>query len=86
MGTKHKSSIMKLLSYITQAKRQADFVNMVPYGVGNKNASKWIKSDVLQFIPTSPENIDKCVWMNSQWWAENEAKMFELWNEWMIKK
>jgi len=85
-GTKHKATAMKLINYITRANRQAEWVNSYPMVVANKSAYDSIKPEILAVLPTSPENISKAVWMNSQWWADNEAKMFEKWNEWIMKK
>ena len=85
-GTKHKATAMKLINFITRAKRQAEWVNMYPMVVANKSAYDSLKPEVLAVLPTSPQNIKKAIWMNSQWWADNEAKMFERWNEWIMKK
>jgi putative spermidine/putrescine transport system substrate-binding protein len=85
-GTKHKSSAMKLIQHITRAKPQAEWVNLYPMAVSNRHAYSLIKPEVLPYLPTSPQNINKIVWLNSEWWVENEAKMFERWNEWMLKK
>jgi hypothetical protein len=71
---------------ITRDKRQGEWVNLCPNGGSNKNAWKYTKPEILRATPTSPENVNRSVWMNSQWWADNEAKMFEIWNEWMLKK
>ena len=85
-GTKHKATAMKLINYITRAKRQADWVNSYPMVVVNKTAYDFVKPEILAFLPTSPQNVNKIVWLNSQWWADNEANMFEKWNEWIMKK
>jgi len=85
-GSKHKATAMKLINYITRAKRQADWVNLYAMSVANKAAYDSVKPEIMEIIPTSPQNIKKSIWMNSQWWAENEAKMFERWNEWIMKK
>jgi putative spermidine/putrescine transport system substrate-binding protein len=85
-GSKHKATAMKLINYITRAKRQADWVNLYAMSVANKAAYDSVKPEIMEIIPTSPQNIKKSIWMNSEWWAENEAKMFERWNEWIMKK
>ena len=85
-GTTHKNSAMKLINYITRAKPQAEWVNLYPMSPSNKNAYNFIKPEILPYLPTSPQNISRIVWLNSQWWVDNEAKMFERWNEWMLKK
>jgi len=85
-GTKRKSIAMKLINYITRAKPQSDWVNLYPMSPSNKSAYNLIKSEIQPFLPTSPQNIKKIVWLNSQWWVDNEAKIFERWNEWMLKK
>jgi putative spermidine/putrescine transport system substrate-binding protein len=85
-GTKHKATSMRLINYITRAKPQADWVNLYAMGVTNRNAYNFVKPEILPFLPTSPKNMNKVVWLNSQWWVDNEARMFERWNEWMLKK
>jgi len=85
-GSKQKANAMKLINSMTRPKPQADWVNMYPFGVANKKAYDYIKPEMLPWIPTSPVNLPKLVWLSSEWWAENEAKMYERWNEWMVKK
>jgi putative spermidine/putrescine transport system substrate-binding protein len=84
-GSTHKATAMKLINYITRAERQAKWVNLYPMVVANKKAYDLIDSKILPYLPSSPENISKTVWLDSNWWDKNEAEMVERWNGWMLK-
>jgi len=85
-GTKHKKAAMKLINYITRPKPLAAWVNIWPLGVANKRAYDFVKADILPVVPTSPENAEKIIWIDSEWWAQNEAQMLERWNNWIMNQ
>ena len=57
------------------------------FGVGpsNEDAFKFLPQSIIDELPTSPQNRIKQVRINSQWWSENEKRVQEMWNEWLLE-
>jgi len=84
-GAKNKDLAMKFIAFASQADPQAQFPKYIPYGPVNKNAVAKISQEILKDLPTSPENLDKQVFKNSEWWDDNLADVQERWNKWLLK-
>lgn len=66
-----------------EARTQADFASAIGYGSVNEKARDLIDYSTLTMLPSRG---DRLVDFNAQWWLDNESRVLEKWNEWLLKK
>jgi putative spermidine/putrescine transport system substrate-binding protein len=69
-GAKNAENAMKLIAFCSRPKLQAALADKFPYGPANLDAIKYVKPETKPKLVTSPENIDKQVFMNAEWLAK----------------
>jgi putative spermidine/putrescine transport system substrate-binding protein len=70
-GAKNEAGAMQLIAYCLDAKRQAEFAKLIPYGVTNKQAFDYLDPKRRAVLPTAPENIDKAILIDPVWVGDN---------------
>jgi putative spermidine/putrescine transport system substrate-binding protein len=76
---------MKLAAYTLKPDVIARFSNVFPYGPSRKSAMQYIKPDMVQHMPTAPENVKTAIVRNEEWWADNLQSVQEKVNAWLAK-
>jgi putative spermidine/putrescine transport system substrate-binding protein len=77
---------MLFIKTVTQPEYQARLAPLTYFGPMNPKALPLIDPNVRKFLPTEPANLANSVEFNNEWWGENEAKLIERWNKWLLKK
>ncbi|HWQ42574.1 MAG TPA: ABC transporter substrate-binding protein [Desulfosporosinus sp.] len=87
-GTKNRDAALKFINYASQAKPQADLLNTIPYGPTNTKVFELMDPQYAKTLPTYPENLNKQVLLNGQWWNDdgNYDKINDRFQAWLIKK
>lgn len=84
-GSQMVDEAMTYIDYFCQPKVQARFVSTFPNSPGNKQAHKHIKSKkLLELLPTSEQNIDKAFRTDYKWWATNQGRMQNRWQQFLL--
>jgi len=73
------------LAIMTDAKRQAVYANEIGYPGLHLDSPKYVNPKLAKYLPTHPDNIDKLVWTDVNWWKDNGKAVHEKWNRWMLK-
>jgi putative spermidine/putrescine transport system substrate-binding protein len=68
-GSPNRENAMKLLAFISRAQQQADFSNEMAFGPVNKNAYKFIKPELLDWLPGAPKYADQGIRQDYGWWT-----------------
>jgi putative spermidine/putrescine transport system substrate-binding protein len=76
---------MEFIAFAVRAERQAEQVRRIPYGPTNRLTLDMVPPEMKAHLPTAEENIKKQVWLDSAWWAENEAEVLRRWNLWRLE-
>jgi putative spermidine/putrescine transport system substrate-binding protein len=84
-GAKQLALSMQFIAFATRADRQAEFSKHFPLGPANKKAFDFLESGLAKQLNTYPENFQKELVFNAKWWSENEEKVTERWNSWLLK-
>lgn len=79
-GCPNYENAHKLLSYMTDPKRQAKFAELTNYAPSNQNAFDYLDPDFAATLVTAPENIEKCCEVGNAYWAEF---MYDVQNRWL---
>ena len=67
-----------------EAKNQAEFSQMIPYGPTNVDAMDLIPAKLHPFLPSSPENIKNTIFQDYDWWADNGPKALATFNDFLL--
>ncbi|OYD80665.1 ABC transporter substrate-binding protein [Azospirillum brasilense] len=83
-GTPNADACRQFIKFTCDAKRQAELVKYFPAGVTLPDAFKHIDAAIAPNCPTFPENIEKGVKINAQYWLDNQQKALERYNAWLL--
>jgi putative spermidine/putrescine transport system substrate-binding protein len=89
-GAVNAENAMKFLAFASRPDRQAQFAELITYGPTNSRAYEHIKPARAGMLPTAPENRDRQIVQNYEWWdAEarpgitNDQRATEIWEKWV---
>ncbi|MFK0095774.1 ABC transporter substrate-binding protein [Pseudomonas sp. NPDC090592] len=76
-GAANKALAMKVIGQILKPENQAHLATLIPYAPVNSEAyaTGIISAEQARQLPTSPENIDKVVMIDPQWWLKNQTAL-----------
>ena len=83
-GAKNKKRSMEFIAFAMEADQQFAYSKLLPYGPVNKKAISMMDPTVLAQSPSSAEVLKRGVYMNFEWWAENNVKVSEQFNRWVM--
>ena len=85
-GSPQKELAMRFVAFAVTAEPQAEMAKLFGVGPSNADSFKYLPKAVSEELPTAPENRGKQIQIDSRWWAENESRVREIWDEWLLKK
>jgi putative spermidine/putrescine transport system substrate-binding protein len=85
-GTPHREEAMKFIKFCTSAEPEVKMAETLGFGPPNPQAVALLSPKVRRTLPTAPENLRDAAAFDAEWWGENEAKLIERWNAWLLKK
>ena len=77
----HKENAFKFLNFMISPKAQAEFHKYVAYGPTTPDAWQFIPKEQWGRLPSSPQNLEKSVFLKEAWWSEHHEKMLERWQK-----
>ena len=81
----HKKEAFQLLNFmLTDAKGDAEYIQLTNYAMPNTEALALVPQAVLDQLPTSPSLKDKVFVKDDVWWAANLAKATQAFREWQF--
>jgi putative spermidine/putrescine transport system substrate-binding protein len=84
-GAKRKDNAFKLISWMLDAKRQADYAKDTAVGPSNAKALELVDEKTREVLPSYHYQKGELVGVDSIWWAANLEKLTERWNQWKLK-
>lgn len=86
-GSAHKAEAMKLVAEMSKGEPQAKLTKYISYGPMNLDAYKTglISPEVEAVLPTSPANGANLVVMDNEWWAKNNDKAQQMFEDMMTE-
>lgn len=74
-GSRNLKTALEFISYATSEDRLTEWSKLIPYGPSRASAAANVDPTIAPLLPTSAQNTQKALRINSQWWAENIAKI-----------
>lgn len=84
-GAKNFANAVKLLQYSSRAEVQDRMLKFINYGPTVKSAYDKLSPQQKSVLPTSQENFPKQILFDGKWWANNEQKVLDRWNKWLLQ-
>jgi putative spermidine/putrescine transport system substrate-binding protein len=77
----HRENAMKLIDFAIRPKQQAKLAELTYNGPINSGAFQLINNQkILERLPSYPENRDKMLLFDHEWWGAHEEELLERWN------
>ena len=83
-GTRHKANAEKLIAWMLDAKRQAEYAKNTAVGPSNIKALDLVDEKTKELLPSYHYQKGELVPVDSTWWATNLDKVTERWNQWKL--
>lgn len=72
----------KLIAFMSEPKRQARLPEYISYGVTSKAAMQSIPPDLLENLPSAPQNLEVSVPLNVRFWTDRVDELNKRFNAW----
>jgi putative spermidine/putrescine transport system substrate-binding protein len=83
-GAPHQEAAFQFLRWMaSNAEAQAKWATEMRYGPANPEAFEFMEEDVAKRMAEYPENFEKLVVPDWQWFAENSEEILTRWNEFL---
>lgn len=78
-----QTATLEWIKIASDPRYQAELANVGGFAPTLKAAQSLVRPDVMPWLSTSPEALEKSVGgMNEQWWGENLTEVSKKWYEW----
>lgn len=74
----------KFIAWCLDPKRQAAYTKFLACGPTNMKAYDFIDADKARLLPTTPEHIKGLTQLDAAFWAENQDKLTERFEQWIL--
>jgi len=78
----NKEAALEFIAFASQPEHQSKLPNAIAYGVTHKDAAAQIDKDILQDLPTAPENLEGAIELDTEFWVENTDALTERFTAW----
>ena len=83
-GADNLDVAMSFINFATRAVPSANFSRYQPFGPANKDAFALLRDDIVESLPTAPQNIDLQFFENWSYWADNGEQLVEQFEDWLL--
>ena len=84
-GSPNREKAMEVIQAMSKPEYQAKFSELTYMGPINPEALPLIPEELLKQLPTAPENFQKQVVLDNDWWAAHEGELIERFTAWMTQ-
>ncbi|PWS39249.1 spermidine/putrescine ABC transporter substrate-binding protein [Falsiroseomonas bella] len=84
-GSPNRQRALDFLKFVGEAQNQAKLPPKIPYGVTAQGANALIPRDVLQQLPTAPQNAEAALQIDDKFWLDNLDRLNQRFNAWVSR-
>ncbi|QEN89966.1 ABC transporter substrate-binding protein [Labrys sp. KNU-23] len=84
-GAKNLDLAYQYLNYVAQPEVSAQLGRFIPYGPVVKDATPFIPKEVLPKLPTAPENMQRHLVANVEFWGDHGEDLVKRFNAWLAQ-
>jgi putative spermidine/putrescine transport system substrate-binding protein len=83
-GSKHKEAAFKLISWMLDPQRQADYAKATTVGPSNSKALAKLDEKTKEQLPSYHYLKGELVRFDDAWWSKHLSELTERWNKWKL--
>ena len=84
-GTNNLETALDFVAFSTDTQRLADQAKYISYGPVRRSSMRLIDPAMRWMLPTTFENLLNAVQNDFEWWADNQARMDQRFEEWLAQ-
>jgi len=84
-GAPNLDNAYRYIDFCLSPRVQAAFAKEIPYGPANKQAFEFIDTATAARLPTAPDKLPTAFVTNINWWVDNQQKVIERWQEFLLE-
>jgi putative spermidine/putrescine transport system substrate-binding protein len=84
-GSPNRQRALDFLRFVGQPQVQANLPPRIPYGVTARGANDRLSRDVLQQLPSSPQNAEGALQIDDRFWLDNLDRLSQRFNAWVSR-
>lgn len=84
-GAEHPDLARAFIQFTLRPDRQAAIAELIPYGPTNLRAIESLPDSIRRRLPSTPENLQRMVVRDNDWWARNIDEVESRWRSWKIQ-
>ena len=84
-GAPHAQWGQHVLAAMADAELQGRYASIIGYPGLNLAATQHTDPELVPFLPTNPEHLERQFWTNLEWWADNNVEVHERWARWLLQ-
>lgn len=84
-GAPHAQWGQHVIAAMADAELQGRYASIIGYPGLNLDATQHTDPDLVPFLPTNPEHLERQFWTNLEWWADNNVEVHERWARWLLQ-
>jgi putative spermidine/putrescine transport system substrate-binding protein len=85
-GSKHKAAAQKLIEWMLDPARQAEYAKATAVGPSNTKAFALLDDKTKETLPSYHFTKDELLVFDDLWWSDNLDQLTENWNKWKLAK
>lgn len=85
-GSPHRQKAYELLNMMMDARHQTAFAQAIPYGVTNTRAAAAMPESVRALLPTSPQNMQGALLLDTTFWVDHEEELLQRFTSWVSQR
>ena len=78
----NKEAGLEFIAFASQPEHQSNLPESIAYGVTHREAAAEIDKEILQDLPTAPDNLEVSIELDTEFWVENIEPLTERFTAW----
>lgn len=85
-GSKNKKLATDFIVFAAETEQLAEQAKYIAYGPTRKSSAKLLTPEILDGLPTSPDNFKTAFIFDDTWWSDYADELNEEFNTWLAKQ
>jgi putative spermidine/putrescine transport system substrate-binding protein len=85
-GSERLKEALRFIRFATGPEVLARHAGEIPYGPARQSAIALIPDHIREYLPTTPERIERMIRPDFTWWADNVPEITALFESWIRRK
>jgi putative spermidine/putrescine transport system substrate-binding protein len=84
-GSPNKELAMDFIAFASAAENQARLPEYIAYGLPNTEAAAMVPDELKADLPTTPENLEGAIALETEFWTDNVEALTQRFNAWLAQ-